>query len=79
MVHTWPLLNGTFMLNLLPLAQVAPPTTLSERELLVLQREEALKRPELEARELEVERKTQALKLQNGDQTRPRAESTDRG
>ena len=46
-----------------PQTQVATPTTLSEHELLVLQPEEALKRLEFEARELEVERKT--LTLQN--------------
>ena len=71
--------------NLLPRAQTVPPTVLSEREHLILQHEEALKRQELEARELEFERKTQAFKLQNlqsqahSFQTGPQAESSDRG
>ena len=48
-----------FMPNFLPGTQVAPPTTLSERELLAMQRQD------LEARELEVQGKTQALTLQH--------------
>ena len=71
--------------NLLPRAQMAPPTILSEREHLVLQCEEALKPEDLVARELEVECRTRALKLQNlqsqvhAFQTGPQAESIDRG
>ena len=49
--------------NLLPQAKGAPPTMLSERQLLILQCEKALKRQKLQARELEDECKTQALKL----------------
>ena len=70
--------------NFLPRAQMAPPTVLSECEPLV-QCEKALKRQELEARELEVERGTLAHQLQkskpqaNAIQTRPRIEHGDRG
>ena len=72
---SWPI----YMPSLLSLAQAASPTTLSERELLFIQCEEALKRIR---RELEAVRKTQALALQNSqpqshpDQTGPRAVST---
>ena len=49
------------MPSLLPRTQMPPPT---EGERLVLQSEQELKRQELEARELEVERRTRAPKLQ---------------
>ena len=52
------------MPNLLPQTQMAPPTMLSEHEGLLQQREEALKCQELEARELDFERRTQDLQLQ---------------
>ena len=45
---SWPI----FMHNVLPRAQVAPPTTLSKRELLALQHQE------LQTRELEIEKKS---------------------
>ena len=50
--------------NLLPQTQVVPQTMLSEPEGLVLQREEGLKRQELEATKLEVGCRTQFLQLE---------------
>ena len=49
---SWPMYMHSFLIP----AQAAPPTTLSECEL----------RQELEARELEVERRTQGLNLNTG-------------
>ena len=49
-----------YMPNFLPQTQFMPPTTLSKHELLAVQRQE------LQAKELEVENKTQALNLITG-------------
>ena len=57
LVHTWFLLAGLCMPSFQPRAQAALPTTLSERQLFAIQRQE------LEARVLEIERRTQASNL----------------